>query len=541
MTRGAIMACLVFLVALTLRFPGLDRWPPAIHQDEASNVVDGWSLQSDGVDRAGRAWPVFLEGFGAGDNRTSLYAVLTIPGVALFGPGAFAARLPAALVGAWTVLALFLFTRRVRGEGAAFWAAALLAANPWHIYLSRFGHEASITPAFLVTALLLVAGTEVIAAPPKPRRLILRWGVAGLVLAAGLYSYPSFRLFLPLVLAAAWIFKAGPSRDRASLALPAALVIGALPLLGASLAHPDRLLGRASATLIFGNVEPLPRAVWLAVQQYARHFLPGFLFVRGDANPLQSPPGGELLWVELPALIVGLVFMARRRDSWDRLSLVWLLLYPVASAITLGDRPEYVPHALRAAVGLPLFQFIGGDGIATALASISRRKNGSVATSGRGAALAGSLVAIAIAVNLLLVAVPFTRSYARAVAPRYHAAYPPAVRYLAAHGNSYSALVISGRGVQQAYIYSILYGLQTPRAFREEPKDISETGFFHVVHRTGEIYYFYDSEDLLRIRSLVHGRVWILAAPGEIRAGSVIASFPYADGEPGLEVREIAI
>jgi hypothetical protein len=300
------------------------------------------------------------------------------------------------------------------------------------------------------------------------------------------------------------------------------------------------------------------------VQQYARHFLPGFLFVHGDANLLQSPPGGELLWAELPVLLLGLFFMARRRDSWDRLSLVWLLLYPIASAITLGDRPDYVPHSLRAAVGLPLFQFIGGDGIATALASISRRRGGATQVSGqsaggsgttpeagqltssrrrsgRGAVLATTFWAIAIAANLTIVAIVFTGSYAREVAPRYHAAYPPAVRYLAANRGSYSALLISGRGVQQAYIYSILYGLQTPRSFREGPKEITETGFFHVVHRTGEIYYFYSPDDLLRIRSHVRGRVWTLAAPGEIRTGSIVGSFPYAGGEPGLEVREIEL
>jgi 4-amino-4-deoxy-L-arabinose transferase-like glycosyltransferase len=547
LSRGLLLAILVFSVALALRLPGLDRWPPAIHQDEASNVVDGWSLLSDGVDRAGRAWPVFLEGYGAGDNRTSLYAILTIPGIALFGPGAFAARLPAALLGAWTVLALFLFARRVRGESVAFWSAGLLAANPWHLYLSRFGHEASITPAFLITALWLAARAGNGAAEAG-RGSIIRWSAAGLVLAAGLYSYPSFRLFLPLMLVAAWVFRAGPRTGRASLCLPIALVLGALPLLIASLAHPERLLGRAAATTVLGNVEPWGSAVWLVARQYIRHFLPTFLFVRGDGNLLQSPPGGELLWVELPGLLLGLLLMASRRDRWDRFALIWLLLYPVASALTLGDRPEYVPHSLRAAVGLPLFQLLGGDGIATALASLSRRRGGLAedATrqtarggSGRRARMLGVAWAIAIAGNLALVASAFTGSYARAVAPRYHAAYPAAVRYLTENRNRYSAPVISGRGTPQAYIYSILYGLQTPREYREAPKEISQEGFFHLVHRAGEIAYFYKPKELAAITSTLHGRAWVLVVPGEVRGGRVIAGFPYPDGTPGLEVREI--
>lgn len=528
-SRGTLTAGLIVLVALALRLPGLDRWPPAIHQDEASNVVDGWSLLSDGVDRAGRTWPVFLEGFGAGDNRTSLYAVLTIPGIALFGPGAFAARLPAALAGAWTVLALFLFARRVRGDRTAFWAAALLAANPWHVYLSRFGHEASITPAFLITALWLVSGAEAEGvSPADARRSVIRWGSAGLILAAGLYSYPSFRLFLPLILAAAFLFKAGPRSNRTSLALVAGVAVASIPLLVASLAHPDRLLGRAAATSVLGNVEPAGFALWVILRQYVRHFLPGFLFVHGDGNPLQSPPGGELLWVELPAIVLGVVAMARRRDRWDRFCLMWLLLYPLASAFTLGDRAEYVPHSLRAAVGLPLFQLIGGEGIASTFQAAARARRVRAAAWG-----------IALAANLAVVAVLFTGGMTRTVAPRYHAAYPPAIRYLAAHPDRYGALVISGRGVQQAYIYAILYGLLTPGEYRREPKEIAESGAFHVVRRIGKIHFYYDPKDIPAIRSTLQGRVWTLAPPGEIRSGNVVARFPYAGGEPGLEVREI--
>jgi len=53
--RSAILVAILVLGALLLRLPGLDRWPPAIHQDEASNGVDGWSLLTTGADRAGRA------------------------------------------------------------------------------------------------------------------------------------------------------------------------------------------------------------------------------------------------------------------------------------------------------------------------------------------------------------------------------------------------------------------------------------------------------------------------------------------------------
>ncbi|MBD3160621.1 MAG: hypothetical protein GF346_00675, partial [Candidatus Eisenbacteria bacterium] len=219
------LAVAILLLACLLRFPGLDRWPAPIHQDEASNGVDAWSLATTGADRAGRVWPVFLQGFGDGDNRTSLYALLMIPFVAGLGPGTAATRLPAAAVGAATVLALFLFLRRIRGTGTAAWGAALLAVNPWHVALSRFGHEASLTPAFLVTALWLLA-------PDREERPAsrARWAGAGIVLALGLYSYPSARMFLPAVLAAAILLRAVPAGGSRRGILAAALVAGALPL-----------------------------------------------------------------------------------------------------------------------------------------------------------------------------------------------------------------------------------------------------------------------------------------------------------------------
>jgi len=522
----AILPIAIVLLALALRLPGLDRWPPAIHQDEASNGVDGWSLLTTGADRAGRTAPVFLEGFGAGDNRTSLYAWLTIPGIALFGPGTFATRLPAALAGAWTVLATFLLVRRVRGTGTAACAALVLAATPWSICLSRFGHEASLTPAFAVTALWL-------AARERPR-----WIVAGIVLAAGMYTYPSFRIFLPLVFIAAAILRAGPRPDRAAATrLVIAFAAGCVPLAVASIAHPERLLARGASASVFGNL-PFGIALWAFMQQYAAHFLPRFLILHGDGNPLHSPAGmGELLRPEAISLVLGIVFAVRRRDAWDRFFLAWLLLYPIASAASLGDRPEYVPHSLRAAVGLPVFEIIGAQGIIAACTFIAARGRRGVI----GARVALGMWGMAAAANLILFMTAFTGSYARAVEPLYHAADVRAIRYLAAHRDRFQAAVIrAGESDPQVYIYSILYGLQTPREYRSVAKTITETETFHLVRRAGPLFYIQEPADLDQDRSLIHGaRIWAIVEPGQMRSGRLVAAFPYPDGTPGVEVREL--
>jgi 4-amino-4-deoxy-L-arabinose transferase-like glycosyltransferase len=491
--------------------------------------VDGWSLLTTGADRSGRVWPVFLEGFGAGDNRTALYAYLTIPGIAALGPGTFTTRLPAAVAGIVTVLALYGFVRKIRGERAAVASAILLAVNPWHIYLSRYGHEASVTPAFLTIALWLIAEGER-SCPVHP----LRWLLAGVVLGTGLYSYPSFRLFLPVLALMAWFLGAGPRRGRHGVYLLGGLIVSAIPLMIAGLEHPDRLFARSSFTSLLGNVEPPGFALLLMARQYIAHFGPTFLFLEGDGNPLHSPPGGQLLWIELIPVVLGILLAIRRHDRWDRLILLWLLLYPIASAATLGDRPEYVPHSLRAAVGLPSFQILAGSGIVWGITALSRIRS-------RLAGVAWGILGGALAVNVAVVALLFTGPQARAVAPLYHAAYPPAMKHLKEFRERFTHAAISASDNAQAYIYPILFGLQNPADYQHATKEIVATETFHLVKRVDNLFYVHTPEDLRRHPSLFRGTIWAVVIPGELRSGRVVAEFPYSDGSPGLEIREIVL
>lgn len=522
-----ILLLSILSIALLLRLPGLDRWPPAIHQDEASNGVDGYSLWTTGADRAGRSWPVFLEGFGSGDNRTALYAYLTIPGTAAFGPGTVATRLPAALAGVATVLLVYVLVRAARrGATTALATAFLLAVNPWHLYLSRFGHEASITPIFVVAGMALaVRGGS-----------WLRGLAAGVVLGAGIYSYPSFRLFLPVLVGVALLLDAGPERSRIRiLSILAGIVLAALPLAIASMAHPERVTARAQSASVLGNVQPLGTALCVIGAQYVEHFLPSFLFVKGDGNPLHSPPGGQLLWAELPLLALGIVAAARRRDRWDRFFLLWFLLYPIASATSLGDRPEYVPHSLRAAVGLPVFQILGSEGLAAAILWLRPKRSAR-----RWVPIAGlAAIGAAIAVNVAILAISFVGPWSSGVARLYHAAYPPAMRTLALHRDEIETAVIECADNPQAYVYAILYGVQTAHEYQAGPKEIVQTETFHLVKRAGPLLYVHDPADMERHRDRVTGSLWFVGSQGQTQAGRLVASFPYPDGSPGIEVRRI--
>jgi len=338
---------------------------------------------------------------------------------------------------------------------------------------------------------------------------------------------------MPAMLVICIVAGFGPRGERAGWRLVAALALAAMPLAVASAAHPERLMARAQAASVLGNLQPLGAAVGLLVKQYVAHYAPGFLFIHGDGNPLHSPGGvGELSWPLIVALPAGLWIAARRRDPWDRLLLCWFLLYPIASAASLGDRPEYVPHSLRAAVGLPAFEIIGGLGIDGWMDRIR---------SGGARRAVWIALASAAAVNLAVFSIAFTGRYARTVEPLYHAAHVRAIRFVAARAGAAETVLIDARDDPQAYVHAILYGLQSPREYQSADKVLTQTETFHLVHRAGRIFYIHGPEDVAAARSRMSGRVLAIIPPGEMRAGRVLATFPYANGLPGLEVREVIL
>ena len=69
------------------------------------------------------------------------------------------------------------------------------------------------------------------------------------------------------------------------------------------------------------------------LRRYSSHFSPDFLFFSGDPNRprYRVPDTGQLLWVTLPFLIMGLYLAVKKRQWW---LLLWLGLAPIPSAIT---------------------------------------------------------------------------------------------------------------------------------------------------------------------------------------------------------------
>lgn len=109
-------------------------------------------------------------------NQHLLYSILARLSVVTFGESAWALRLPAALFGALSLWAAYLFGRRVTSEREALCAALLLALSYHHVWFSQNarGYSALLAGTLLSTAWLLplLRGE-----PDRPRRYIAGWAV----------------------------------------------------------------------------------------------------------------------------------------------------------------------------------------------------------------------------------------------------------------------------------------------------------------------------------------------------------------------------
>lgn len=186
-SKGFLM--FIFAAALLIRVLWLDRYPAGIQQDEAFAGYFSYALGNYGMDNFGYGFPVYFTAWGSGMN--ALYSYLCIPIVKIIGLNAWSIRLPQAVFAFLSLLAFYGILKRTVGEKAAVWGAFLMAINPWHIVMCRWGLDASLVPAFMLFGLyFFVLGLE-----RRPWLL-----VSAVMYGLSLYCYATFWLVLPFVL-----------------------------------------------------------------------------------------------------------------------------------------------------------------------------------------------------------------------------------------------------------------------------------------------------------------------------------------------------
>lgn len=322
------------LLGLALRLYRLDTVPLGLHHDEGYNALDAMAI----VD----GWrPVFLPGnFG----REPLFIYGMAVAIALFGPMAWAIRLPGALSGALAIPSQYLFAASLplpRPRVTALLSAALVAVSFWPLTKAHQGLRAGLLPVWV--ALALWAWWKAIEGDAGRRhggRENLAWAaLAGVFVAAGNYTHLNARL-LPIILlgSALWVV-VRERRVRPALlwAIASAVaVVLCLPLILYFAANPDLLGLRSSQVSIFSpdvNGGNLPAALAHNTVNILLMFT-----VRGTSSWWENIAGRPIFDpVSGLAFVVGVGFLLRdlmgRRGRAPQAAAVLLVLAFVAMLI----------------------------------------------------------------------------------------------------------------------------------------------------------------------------------------------------------------
>ena len=322
-----VVAGLIVAAALGLRLHELTTLPAGFHGDEA---VAGQEAQR--ILREGSIGPYSPYVWGQPTGPIYLMAA----SVWAFGNTIFAVRLVPALLGALTVLALYLLLRRAFGLPVAIAGASLLAVMSWHLHYARIGFPLEAWP--LAVTLAVAALME------ARRRDDWRWWLAAGGLAGlGMHAYNAHPLFLGILvlfigLDVLW-------RRRLNLAalggFVAMLALAALPLAVYALTQPQEYATHFQEASFFQREEWLA-AVTLAdkARLIAGRYV-GFwehacckpevdLVDASGITPLARP---ALLLLAAAGALLGL---ARRRHPLVVLGLLIVLLTPFGAVFTVG-------------------------------------------------------------------------------------------------------------------------------------------------------------------------------------------------------------
>lgn len=386
-----IVLLAIFVLALALRFYQLSNFPTGFHQDEASLGYNGYSLLHTGRDENNHFLPLYIDMFG--DNRPSGYHFLTIIPILFSGLTIFATRFPAAFFGSIAVFVFyFLAVTIFQDKRVGILAAFLGAVSSWSIVLSRASGEA------IVALFFILFGFAFIIKSLKSQRLShLLPGVVLITFSFFFYHTP--RVFVPMFffclvvfLILTWrsyhkrfrLYFLGSFVAVACLALALVFLIaggtgryGQVNIFG----FPETKLVAAEQIREDGIMQTgvLPSRFFhnkvtaytiTFVNNYFEYFSGNFLFMKGGLPSWYIVPNMGLLYlVELPFILLGILYSIISKNNYRKLLLVWLVVAPITASITVDD----IPNINRAIVMFPILELFAAYGLITATKLFPRK------------------------------------------------------------------------------------------------------------------------------------------------------------------------
>ncbi len=360
----------IVLLGFFVRLYNLGAIPTGFFCDEASIGYNAYSILTTGKDEYATPFPLFFQAFGEYKSPIQIYS--TVPFILIFGLNEFATRLPSALYGTATIVAIYflciqLFKRQKYHILIGLFSALFLAVSPWAIHFSRVSLEGLMAFVFFSTSAVAVF----LRAQEKPKLL----PAAILLFSLALYSYFPARIFVPAFgfCLFALYFKFFRSHIPITIISTILLILLLIPFIQNSLSSQG--IARWQQVNIFSHPPQNESVLQHIAFNYLEHFSLGFLFLKGDIDmPGQfitrhSVRGiGELYLLQLPFIILGFITLLQKKIKSFFLLVVWLLLYPVGSMFTMDNTPQ----ATRSIIGIIPFQILTGVGIVSLIQKLKR-------------------------------------------------------------------------------------------------------------------------------------------------------------------------
>lgn len=345
---------ILLLFSLLVRLIKIDNL--SLFGDEIDVGYQAYSLLKTQHDYRGYFLPVYTESLS--ESRAPLLIYSTIPSIALFGLNEFGVRLPPILFG---VLGIFFLYKLVfllsKSNLLAFFASSVLSLLPWHYFYSRAAFEVT-----LLSTLILGATYYFYLFIEKNKILYLYLSV--FLFGLSFYTYNTANIFVPLlVLYLLWSnnFLKKQLNSKNLFFIIFLTIIMVAPMV------KEILWGKASERFsslsIFNNQTIIDQIITKRTsfsslnnqaterifhnklinisstffKNYFQSISPSFLFFNeNQLNPRHSITSNGLLFITFfPLLLYGL-FSYDKKNKLHQLLFYWLIISPVAAAMTLG-------------------------------------------------------------------------------------------------------------------------------------------------------------------------------------------------------------
>ncbi len=354
-SRQVLILFLIVLFGAVLRFVKLAEYPIQLNHDEITQLYDAISIAHTGKDIYGNFLPFIFPSIG--DFKPPFYTYITSFFYLIIGGGEITIRLPAAIFGLLTILAVYFFViKLLKNRNIALLAAFFTSIAPFEIFFSRksFENGAGI--------FLMLMGFSFLFQYLEKKKLIWIY-LAGLIFGIAIYTYFSHAIIIPLLLTFficiyRKYFLARFKKFLGPLLLFACLI---LPLFVLILTNSDtrfrtqtvfvgqdvnlgRELGYVDSSSPFSFLQRNKITFDFIFNRYLQQFNPVYLFGNGLDFTNQGLIGiGPLLLVQFPFLILGLLYLLRQKDlnRENKFMAAWIILGMLPSGLTFES---YSPH-----------------------------------------------------------------------------------------------------------------------------------------------------------------------------------------------------